>query len=199
MRLIDLPAGVGAVEMRWGYVTNNVANVSVFTKGMQIVRRPGALLTCSIIFKSHNEKTAALLRAFFYALEGSGNYTKIWDWTKERPAGSLHGAPTVNGAAQSGYTFNIANCPNGTELKAGDSIGIGGRLYFVFKDCEASPSGQMSVPLCQPIYVPPNDGMLVEWDRPSCTMICTTQNLELSHQSAGRFSECALDFLEIRL
>jgi hypothetical protein len=198
MRFIPFPS-IRPDSMRWGYRPNNSVSISPISKAIQVNTKPGALQTVSMTFTEFTTQEANALKAFFYSLEGGANYTKIWDFSKERPSGSLAGAPKVNGAGQAGYAIQIDDCQPGMSVLAGDALEVGGQLNWVASDASANASGDMIINFAFPLLVGPADNSLVVWDRPSLTCICVTDDFGYEVGSGGRIITADLNFMEVRI
>lgn len=171
-----------------------VANTASF--GPQAVARAGDRWACALSLPILRREQAAVLRAYLASLRGHTHRAVLPNHAYER-LGQLSTDARVAGGSQTGTTLVVdgveASLTNA--LRAGDLIGLDGRLYMVAADADSTSGGQLTLTLTHPITTAPADNATVSVVSPTGRFVFVGslqwQNLPLGQAQVG-----AIEFLE---
>lgn len=162
---VRLPA-----RFEWGQESATIRSPSLANGSEQVIARAGsrwvATLGYDLIFPDDVRK----LRAWLARLRGGAETALIGPMMQPQPAGTLRGAPIVNGGGQLGVTLQLRDCQPGRTLLAGDYIQVADQIHVVTVDAMANSAGLMALAIEPPRRRAPPDGALVVWDRPMVAM-----------------------------
>lgn len=156
----------------WRWVDDQIELMAMTGGSRQSVDFNGGLWAVDMTMPPLTDADKRIMRNWLFKVGRVGNWAQVTDHSYSR-AGAGGGTPLVNGASQTGLTLVIDGATPSVAgwLLAGDRIGLAnGRLVEVAEDCDSDASGNVSVPLVNPIQSAPDDNSAIEIDAPA--MIC---------------------------
>lgn len=181
---IAFPRGLTPARMQWGLEAAVLRSPSLSNGSERVIARAGSRWTAVLGYEAMDPAQTRAMRAFLARLRGGAEMALIAPMMHPQPAGTLRGAPVVLGGGQTGRAWvspegerftvlDLRDCQPGRTLLAGDFVGIDGQVHMIARDAMANTSGIMSIAIEPPRRVPPADGALVVWDRPTVAMRLT--------------------------
>jgi len=177
---------------------NNQAATSPLSGYVQTSSLPGArwgwLVTLPIALAT--ERPA--VEAFIARMSGQEHRTRLWDFKRPAPRGSINRTGvTCSAAAQFLQTLTLNNCGANTTLLAGDWFAVAGQLFMVAVDAQASAGGVMVVEVRHMTRAAITGGAAVTVVQPTSLYILTDSRQVLMRRSGFSEPEIDLEFREV--
>lgn len=137
---------------------------------------------------------APAVEAFINALRGMVNTVALFHWARQKPRGSMRGAPKANGVLAGADSILIFTTPGAT-LRAGDMFGAGGLLFQVAEDCVADGTGNLLTPVVNRVRRDLAALTPVVWDKPTVPFRLVSVPPGVNHVP-GFATPVSLDFAE---
>lgn len=161
-------------RFEWGQDSPTLRSPSLANGSERVIARAGARWTALIGYDALPPEPTRIMRGFLARLRGGAETALIGPMMQRQPAGTLRGAPVVNGGGQLGTALSLRNCQPGRTLLVGDYIEVAGQIHVVWAFAIANTAGLTTVAIEPPRRYAPNDGALVVWDRPTVPMRLTS-------------------------
>lgn len=167
MATLTLPATLGVSRFELERVSVGLASRSQVSGVSQVRETLGWYWRALLAFPPCDYRDAAALEAFLASF-GAGDVLQLGHPVRPVPGGSMRGAPTVSGLHAAGARSVLISATNGATLRAGDLLGILGRLYMV-----AAPvtfgAVATAVSIAGGLQGDVPGATAVAWDRPATT------------------------------
>lgn len=180
MTIFTLPGTPAIRRSRWGNTANNTVFRSPLDQAAQVLELPGAKWVASYVLPPMERANAAAWQSFLMKLRGRANQFYGYDPDARSPRGTGAGAPTVNGASQTGTSLVTDGwTASQTVLKVGDYFayditgGAGRQLHMVVADAVSDGTGQATLTFEPPIRTSPADNEPLILTDASCPMMLT--------------------------
>lgn len=186
-----LVSGVSRVEM---YLQRNVSrSVSPISRTVQELQRQGKRWIATIDVDGDR-----IVGQLMDALLDRGDSFLVYDFTRPYPYNGLITGVLVNGAHLRGdATIAIDGLPiSQTWLKAGDYLGIGGKLYRLTADITANGAGQGTASLNRGLLADAADNAVVNLDKPTCEMFLADDDQARRAVDGNHFYQYSVSFVE---
>lgn len=133
------------------------------------------------------------------ALLDSDSSFLMWDMGRDHPQNGVITGVLLMGAALRGATsIPVDGLPvSQTHLKAGDYIGISGKLYRLTADVAASGGGVGTLTLNRGLLADVADNTAVNTDRPTCEMFLADDDQPSRTVDFNRVYDYSLSFIEL--
>jgi len=166
MATIAWPTALNALVAAFDYSIAFDVQISVTRNGrVSTYGLPGARWSVTLTFANLTEATGRpAVEALLVSLKGGANRLSMPHLGRQRPNGTMRGAPVLTGSVIAGAEQLALKSVTGT-LKAGDFIGLPNQLLMVTADAAAS-GGNMTVQTEPPLFSGYSDSTPVTWDRP---------------------------------
>lgn len=171
----------------WEYISNTEVFESALSRTVMTADRGGEHWRCTLNFRNLTADNKADLKAFLVKLNGRQHRFTLPDHSVQQ-RGLLTGTPLVAGAGQTGNSINIDGCTGTTDwIKAGDMIGIDGKLLMATDDADAS-GGAVTVNFGPRLLTAPADNAAVTVSAPTSVFLLADNRVGWSN-SPGDFSD----------
>lgn len=177
------------------YLQKNTSRfVSPITRTIQTLDRPGRRWIGQFNFRLGTRARAQRMIATL----DKGDSFLLWDMRHPQPINGLIAGVLVNGAHLRGNTsIAIDGLPiSQTHLKAGDLIGIGGKLYRLTADVAANGSGQATATINRGLLADVADNAAVTLNKPTVEMLLTDDDQQSYMLDIDRVYDITLSFHE---
>lgn len=144
----DFPAGIqiGNVQISASNATGMRSSPFSYAQEVQVFS--GQAMAMHVDFLPHDAEQGMLLEAFLLSLRGMAGVFRFFDPYHSKPEGLALGAPVLSSTATAGgqtidtqgWTPNVAG-----QLKAGDYLQIGDRLYRTLADASSDANGKATL------------------------------------------------------
>jgi hypothetical protein len=166
--------------------------VSPLSGAVRSVARAAGRWRLEMSFPPMKPAQAQKLEAFLWRLDGAAHRAVLRDFSYRRQ-GTGAGTPVVNGANQTGYTLATSGwTAGGTQLYAGDRIGVNGQMLVVAEDFSSAGSG--TITLAHPLRSSPDDGAAIEVSNPAARFVLVSRIA--SSAQPGVIKQLACEFEE---
>lgn len=191
---VTWPSSVIASRVEFYLEKNTTRFVSPITKTVQTLDRNGRRWMASFTFRVFEEEKARLVDAML----DDGDSFLMWDMKRERPLNGVITGVAVNGAHLRGNTsIAVDGLPvSQTHLKAGDYLGISGKLYRLVSDVLANGAGQATLELNRGLLADVANDAAVNFDRPTCEMLLVDDSQAARTADNTRLYPYSLSFFE---
>jgi hypothetical protein len=150
MTILDWPASLAPSASQWGLVTSSTDAASPFTGTGQTWELPGARWEAELTFRVLAGDRKRDLSGLLARLRGPVGRVALPDHGYTGKRGSAAGTITATGNAAA-KTITLSGMTGAApRLRAGDRLGIGGRMYEVCADVAGS-SGDATVEIAPPL------------------------------------------------
>lgn len=202
MTTITLPTRPGFDSRRWGVVGNTQVFMSPISKAIQTNALTGDRWAGSYqlpILKA--EDVRAEWETFFAQLSGRSGRFYVNPPFRSTPRGAGTGAPTINGANQTGTSLVLANAsaPSVNNwLMKGDYIELPGtgQLCIVLENANTNGSGAVTLSIAPALRASPTNGGAVRIASPRAVCMLTDDEQMWDVDKFGKF-EFTFSFFEV--
>lgn len=177
------------------YLQKNTTRFSSpITRTMQTLDRAGRRYVARYTFRVVGQEDAQAITAMLTR----GDSFLMWDQRREKP---LNGILTGVALSAAHLRGNVSIAVDGlpisvTKLKAGDYVGIGGKLYDLANDVTADGAGAGTLTLTRGLLADAADNTPVVTDKPTCEMLLESDDAASAPMEAGELYVFDLSFIE---
>jgi hypothetical protein len=177
---------------------NNLAATSPLSGYVQTSSLPGArwgwIVTLPLALAS--ERPA--VEAFIARMSGQEHRTRLWDFKRPAPRGSINRTGvTASAAAQFAETLTLNGCGANTTLLAGDWLAVGGQLFMAAVEGLANGSGVMSIEVRHMTRAAIAGGSAVTLVQPTSLYILADSRQVMMRRAGFSEPEIELEFREV--
>lgn len=167
--------------------------ISPLAKTIQTVDRPGKRWRANYDFEGNKEWGQTI-----EALLDKGDTFGLWDMVRPAPFnGVITGVTTLNSELRGATTIEVIGLPIAqTHLKAGDYVGISGKLYRLTDDVASDTGGEGTLSLNRGLLGNVSSGVTVNTDRPICEMLLEDDNAVSRDVDGNQWYRFTLPFIE---
>jgi len=215
------PADLGPSSISFFLEANTRVSTSPLSRITQVLSSPGARWVCRMEHARRSPEWSARLDAFLAQLDGAAARVALFDFRRPLPRGTA-GTPGATTLFTDGFGFTdgtgfteyasepelaLAAATNDetiyttgwavseTVLRAGDYIGLAGRLHMVLADVASDSGGNATLRLRPRLRGPASIGARVTFVRPTALFRLAENGVD-NRTEPGRFSTFALTFVE---
>lgn len=167
---------------------------SVFGRSGQNLDTLNDRWTVSMSCSAKNSSVAASIEAFIANMRNGANTVDIYHFARPSVSGSLTGVPSAFSTGQGSQVLTVS-APNGSALKSGDMLSVGGMLNQVSEDCTAS-AGSLTIPLVMRLRKPVSAGEAVILDKPTARFRLA-ESISPTYGPGGYIMSMGLNFVEV--
>lgn len=156
---ISRPSVAGIREIIWGRDEVRSVSESPFSLHRTVYQHTGERWRVQIGLPPMTRAQAMEWEAFLLLLNGGAGEMLFGDPSRASPRGLAYGAPTVDGASQTGRTLVTQGWSGNVTgiLKAGDFIQLGTRLHVVTRDASSDDDGRATLDIWPRLRETPSD------------------------------------------
>lgn len=145
--ILDFPADICITDVSFTPEYAMAVRENEFNYKQEVQVFSGERITLQVSFRRHDPESAGRLESFLLKLRGSAGVFRFGDPYHSQPLGRAVGLPEVETAQAGSQTFTTTGwTPNvQAQLKQGDYIQIGDRLYRTLDDVHSDSSGAAEI------------------------------------------------------
>lgn len=174
MTTLSWPAfSVQPTRFEWWLEALTQEHVSPFSGSAQTQETPGAKWAARVEYHNASPADCNLHYAFIAQMRGRAGRVYLGNLGRPAPQGAGGGTPLVAGGSQTGTALAIDGAALSASpwLKAGDLVGIGGRLHMQVADVATDGTGAATLTLAPPIWTAYADNAPLTLTLPTATFM----------------------------
>lgn len=189
------PLDIVPMSIDFRFQKNTRPLISPLTHTVQLLHLQGRRWVAQMMFRAIGRTAGQRLDSLLW----KGETFLLWDFSRADPLNGTLAGVLLNGAALRGSTsIPVDGLPvSQTKLKAGDYVGIGGKLYGLEDDVAANGSGQGTLTLNRGLLAAVANDSPVTLTRPTCEMFLENDDQNSRPIDYRKIHDFTLSFLEV--